>query len=466
MANYNKMTAAVIIALKDIVGDKGMFTGEKMEHYAHDEVTDSRYHHLPEVVVLPETAQQVASIVKLANQEHIPIVPRGAGTGLACGAVALDGGIVLSLERMNKILEINADSLYMVVEPGVRTDEVQNAAKGIGLFYAGDPCSGDSCFIGGNVATNAGGNRAVKYGTTRQQVYALEVVTPRGELVNLGGRLEKMTTGYSLEHLIIGSEGTLGIITKITLKLKALPLHVVDLLAVFPDIDTAISLVPKLAKAGITPTCVEFMDNDTIKCIEDFLHEKLPASDDGHYIIVQVEGESEDDLDAKSVFLDDLCTEQGALQVYIADPKKIWKARKSFAEAVRHESLIQSKEDIVVPVNQIPAMMREIGVIGKKYHLITRTASHAGDGNIHLNILKGKMPDGEWDSVLQDFHHELYTIVYNLGGKLSGEHGIGYKRRDLMEEFTNPVELEMMRAIKKALDPNLILNPGKIFTMP
>lgn len=466
MATYNKMTPPVIAALKTIVGEKGVFTeSDKMEPYAHDEVTDTRYHHLPEAVVLPETAEQVAAIVKLANQEHIPIVPRGAGTGLACGAVALNGGIVLSLERMNKIIEINADSLYMTVEPGVRTDEVQNAAKKAGLFYAGDPCSGDSCFIGGNVATNAGGNRAVKYGTTRQQVYSLEVVTPRGKLVTLGGRLEKMTTGYSLEHLIIGSEGTLGIITKITLKLKALPLHVIDLLAVFADIDTAIGLVPTLAKAGITPTCVEFMDNDTIRCIENFLQEKLPASDKGHYIIMQVEGENEDDLENKSVFLDELCTEHGALQVYAADPKQIWKARKSFTEAVRHESLVQSKEDIVVPVNQIPAMMREITVLSQKFHLATRTASHAGDGNIHLNILKGTMPDQEWDAVLQGFHQELYAIVYRLGGKLSGEHGIGYKRRTLMEEFTDPVELEMMRDIKMALDPNLILNPGKIFTV-
>lgn len=464
MGKYNPITEAMISELEAILGDRYVVTDqEKLSQYAYDEVTDPKYHHPPEVVVYPETAEQIAQIMKLANRELIPVVPRGAGTGLACGAVPVYGGIVLCTERMNKILELNTDSLYMIVEPGVRTDDVQLAARKVDLFYAGDPCSGDSCFIGGNVATNAGGNKAVKYGTTRQQVYALEIVTPKGDIVTLGGRLEKMTTGYNLEHLIIGSEGTLGIITKITLRLMPLPKHVVDLLAVFPDIDTAIDLVPKLIKAGITPTCVEFMDNVTIRSVESFVKEKLPHSDIGHYLIVQVEGENEDDLDNKSVALDELCTEQGALSVLIADPKKIWRARKSFSEAVRHESLIVGKEDIVVPVDQIPAMMREIATLSAKYALAARTASHAGDGNIHLNVLKNNTPDAEWEEKLAAFQRDLYTVVYRLGGKLSGEHGIGYKRKDLMKEFTNPVELDMMKAIKQALDPNQILNPGKIF---
>jgi glycolate oxidase len=466
MVNYNKITPAVLTALKNIVSDKFIISDDdRRAPYAHDEVTDSRYHSMPEVVVLPENAGQVAEIIKLANKELIPVVPRGAGTGLACGAVPIYGGIVLSLERMNKILEVNANSLYMVVEPGVRTDAVQVAAKKENLFYAGDPCSGDSCFIGGNAATNAGGNKAVKYGTTRQQIYSLEVVTPLGEIVNLGGRLEKMTTGYSLEHLIIGSEGTLGIITKLTLRLMPLPQHVVDILAVFPDVDSAISMVPTLIKEGITPTCVEFMDNVTVKSVENFIKEKLPESDKGHYIILQIEGQSEDDMDDKSVMVDELCMKNGALSVYVADSQKIWKARKSFAEAVRHESFIHGKEDIVVPVDKIPEMMREIAVLSKKFGLVTRTASHAGDGNIHLNILKGSMPDAQWDKELETFQKELYAVVYQLGGKLSGEHGIGYKRRQLMEQFADPVELELMRSIKKALDPNLILNPGKIFNV-
>ncbi len=464
MPQYNQLTADIIHELINILGEKGVVTDPSIiEPYSHDEVPDSHYSHMPDAVVLPESSEQVAAIVKLANQYLIPIVPRGAGTGLACGAVPSLGGIVLSLERMNKVLEINADSLYIVVEPGVRTDDIQKAVKAAGLFYAGDPCSGDSCFIGGNVATNAGGNKAVKYGTTRHQVYSLEVVMPSGEITTLGGRLEKNTTGYNLEQLVIGSEGTLAIITKIVLRLKPLPKNKIDLLAIFPDVESAIAIVTKVIKAGITPTCVEFMDTITIQSIEKFLNEKLPNSDVGNYIIIQVEADTEDELDNKSILLDELCTANGALSVLVADPQKIWHARKSFAEALRAESLTVAKEDVVVPVDQIANMMHEIARMREDYGLITRTASHAGDGNIHLNILKCDTPDLEWDDKIEKFQADLYATVYRLGGKLSGEHGIGFKRKDLMEKFTSPVELAAMRAIKKALDPNLILNPGKIF---
>jgi len=464
MQTYHAVTPAIIDELKSLVTEKNVIIEpDRLEIYSHDEVTDQRYHHMPEVVVLPETTAQVAEIMRLANRELIPVVPRGAGTGLACGAVPIYGGIVLSFENMNRILEVNVDNLYMVVEPGVRTDDVQKEAKAHGLFYAGDPCSGDSCFIGGNVATNAGGNKAVKYGTTRHQVYSIEVVTPLGKIVELGGRLNKNTTGYCLEQLIMGSEGTLGIITRITLKLMPLPQHVIDLLAIFPDITSAIGIVGKIIKAGITPSCIEFMDNETIKMVERFLNEKLPDSDTGHYVIIQAEADSEEALDDKAILLDELCSTNGALNILVADPQKIWRARKAFSEAVRHESLIMGKEDIVVPIDKIPEIMQEIAVLSKKYQLITRTASHAGDGNIHLNILKGNMPDSEWDELLTALQNELYAIVYRLGGKLSGEHGIGYKRKQLMQEYTQPTELEMMRSIKLALDPNLILNPGKIF---
>ena len=464
MLTYQRLTPAIIETLQQILGsDQLIADPEKMIPYSHDEDTDARYHHLPEVVVFPQTALQVSQIVQLANRERIPITPRGAGTGLACGAVPLSGGMILSLERMNRLIELNADSMYMVVEPGMRTDEVQKAAKAAGLLYAGDPCSGDSCFIGGNAATNAGGNRAVKYGTTRDQIYALEVVTPTGEIVQLGGRLEKVSTGYSLEHLIIGSEGTLGIITQLTLRLIPLPQHTVDLLAVFPAAETAIAAVGKILHAGITPACMEFMDNISIQSVERFLNEKLPHSDQGHYLIIQLEGQNEDDLDDQSVRIDELCSNQGALTVLVADSQKIWRARKSFAEATRHESLLISKEDIVVPVDQIAEMMLDIARLSQEYGLTARTASHAGDGNIHLNLLRGTMEEEIWDRTLTAFQHTLYTIVYQRGGKLSGEHGIGYKRKQLMREFTPPAELAMMQAIKKALDPNLILNPGKIF---
>lgn len=459
---YNKLSDEIIAKLQALVGVQNVVTDAgQMEIYAHDEVTDLVYHHMPEAVVFAENAQQVAAVVKLANEYHFPVVPRGAGTGLACGAVPIYGGVVLSLEKMNKIIEV---TMYAVVEPGVRTSDLQAAAAAKGAFYAGDPCSGDSCFIGGNVATNAGGNRAVKYGTTRHQVYAVEVVNPTGKIVQMGARLQKQTTGYCLEQLIIGSEGTLGIITQITVKLLPLPKYSMDLLAVFESPEDAIGTVNKLIMAGIMPTCVEYMDNITIKSVERYLGTTLQGSDKGNYLIVEVEGTSEDDLDEKACTMDEICSENGAGDVLVAEHDKIWQARKAFAEAVRAESLIVCKEDVVCPVDHEPALLAEILRLADKYQLVTRIASHAGDGNIHLNILKQEQEDyADWDARVKANQQELYRFIYAHGGRLSGEHGIGYKRKQLMEEFTNPDELEMMRAIKKALDPNNILNPGKIF---
>lgn len=465
---YEKITPEIIEKLKSLVGPKNILTdADAMQPYSHDEVTDPAYHHMPDAVVLPETAEQVSAIVKLANEHHFPVIPRGAGTGLACGAVPIYGGVVLSTEKMNKIIEINEDALYAIVEPGVLTSDLQDAASAKGLFYAGDPCSSGSCFIGGNIATNAGGNRAVKYGTTRHQVYSVEIVNPQGNIVTLGTRLKKQSTGYCLDQLIIGSEGTLGIITKATVKLLPKPQYALDLLAIFNDREHAIGVVNKVLKAGITPTCVEFMDNVTIKSVEKYLNEKLQGSDTGNYIIIEVEGINEDDLDDKAVQLDELCTENGATSVLVADHDKIWAARKSFAEAVRAETLIVDKEDVVVPVDKEAELLDFILKQAKKYNLVTRIASHAGDGNIHLNILKNADTTYEdWDSRVKANQQELYRYIYQLGGRLSGEHGIGYKRKHLMEEFTNPEELAMMKAIKKALDPNDILNPGKIFDLP
>lgn len=464
---YEPLTPMIIEKLQAITGPKGIITDpDAMQPYSHDEITDPAYHHMPEAVVFPSTTQQVSDIIKLANAYHFPVIPRGAGTGLACGAVPVYGGVVVSTERMNRILEINEEALYAVVEPGVLTSDLQDAAAAKGLFYAGDPCSSGSCFIGGNIATNAGGNRAVKYGTTRHQIHSIEIVNPTGGIVTLGTRLKKQSTGYCLDQLIIGSEGTLGIITKATVKLLPKPKYALDLLAIFNDREHAISIVNQILKAGITPTCVEFMDNVTIKSVESYLHETLQGSDTGNYIIIEVEGISEDDLDDKAMQLDELCTANGASSVLVADHDRIWAARKSFAEAVRAETLIVDKEDVVVPVDKEAELLDFILSQAQKYNLITRIASHAGDGNIHLNILKNEDTSYEdWDARVKANQQELYTYIYRLGGRLSGEHGIGFKRKHLMEEFTDPEELAMMRAIKKALDPNDILNPGKIFDL-
>ena len=466
MSKYNLLDSAAIAELKQIVGEKHVWTEhDKLEPYSHDEVTGEKYIHYPEAVIFPETTAQVAEILKLANRRLIPVVPRGAGSGYACASVAYEGGIVLSTERMNQVLEIDELNMVLVVEPGVRTADVHKLAIEKGYLYPGEPSSSDSSFIGGNVATNAGGLKAVKYGTTRQHVLGLEIVTPEGEVVTLGGKLKKDSTGYGLTQLMIGSEGTLGVVTKVYLKMAPRLQHVVDLLAIFPTLESAINIVAKVMQSPINPLCVEFMDNKGIRCAEEFLHEKLPHSDKGYYVILSIDGNNEDVLDEQCVFIDELCTANGALEVLVADPAKIWKARKSFGEANRARSLIFSAEDTVVPMSRIADVVQKFSELSAKYGVSIHIAAHAADGNVHADILKEEMPLEKWLETLPLLQDELYAFIYSVGGKLSGEHGIGYKRLALMKKYCNPVELKMMKAIKLALDPNQIMNPGKIFSL-
>ena len=463
--HYNSVTPEIVQELKTALGEHFVsIDPDKLEMYKTDEEANPKYHHLPEVVVFPENTEQVAAVVRLANKYVIPITPRGAGTGLAGGAIPVYGGIVLVMDRMNTIIEFNEDALYVVAQAGVRTDELQREAKRHGLLYAGDPCSSDSCQIGGNVATNAGGNKAVKYGTTRDQVYSVEVVTAAGDIVTIGGRLAKKSTGYALEQLLVGSEGTLAIVTQVTLKLKPLPPQHLDLLAIFTDLDKALSLPNKVAKAGLNPTCMEFMDNSAIKSCARYIKAKLPYEDkDGIYIIITMDGFSEDEISQKTESLDALCTECGAVEVLVADEERIWKARRSVAEAARMDSLIFAAEDIVVPLDAIVQIMHKLPELEAKYGIAATTVAHIGDGNIHVNALKGDMPVETWNVRLDEYNKELFSYVYQLGGRLSGEHGIGLKKIKEMEMFTNPIELEIMKTIKHAMDPKGILNPGKIF---
>ncbi|KYZ74757.1 FAD-binding protein [Anaerosporomusa subterranea] len=465
MNHFNPVTPALVADLKNVLGERFVsLDPDKLEAYKTDEEANPKYHHLPDVVVFPETTEQVAAIVRLANQYVVPVTPRGAGTGLAGGAIPVFGGIVLVLDRMDKILEFNEDSLYVVTQAGVRTHEIQQKAKSRGLLYAGDPCSSDSCQIGGNVVTNAGGNRAVKYGTTRDQVYSMEVVTPEGEIVTVGSRLAKKSTGYALEQLIAGSEGTLGIVTQVTLKLKPLPPHTMDMLAIFTNMEQALSLPNQIVKAGLSPMSMEFMDNKALRSCARYIKVDLPyATKDGLYVIITVDGLTEDEIDRKAEMLDEICTAGGAVELLMADEDRIWKARRNFAEAARADSLVYYAEDIVVPVDKIAELMQKLPELESKFGIATTTAAHIGDGNIHVNALKGDIPDAVWNAKLDEFHQELYGFVYQLGGRLSGEHGIGSKKVKEMEMFTHPVELKLMRAIKKAIDPMGILNPGKIF---
>lgn len=465
MKMYNQVTEEVVDALKAAVGVEHVFTDqESLDKYKTDEETDSRFFHTPEVVVAPVSAEEVAAVMKIANKYIVPVTPRGAGTSVSCGAIAVCGGIVLLMERMDKIVEINADGMYMIVEAGVRTVEIQQKANEKGLLYAGDPCSSDSCLIGGNIATNAGGNKAVRYGTTRNQVYSVEVVTPTGDIVELGARLKKKSTGYCLEQLIMGSEGTLGIITKATLKLLPLAPYRLDVLAIFTDVEKATGIVPILVKAGLNPTSVEFMDNSFVRSSSDFSELRLPHYEDGSYVIITVETFNEDELDSKMEQLDELCNANGATDVLEADDR-VWTIRRNCLESTRILSKVSTSDDLVVPVNKIASTINHLTAVAKNYPFRVFTLAHAGDGNLHFQILKGEMTDVDWENALANFHAEVYPYIYSLGGRISGEHGIGSKKVEPMEKYTNKIEMKMMKEIKKALDPNNVLNPGKVFNM-
>ncbi|MDO5474424.1 MAG: FAD-binding oxidoreductase [Phascolarctobacterium sp.] len=465
MTAYNPVTEEVLNALREALGAENVKIDEEtLDRYKTDEETDPRYHHLPEVVVLPGSTEEVAEVMKIANKYLVPVTPRSAGTSVSCGAVPVHGGIVLLLERMDKIIEMNTEAMYMVVEAGARTIEIQKMANDAGFLYAGDPCSADSCLIGGNIATNAGGNKAVRYGTTRHQVYSIEVVTPTGEITELGNRLKKCSTGYCLDQLIMGSEGTLGIITKATLKLLPMCPYKLDILAVFTDVQKAVDLVPNLIKAGLNPTSIEFMDNGFVRAASDFTEIRLPHYEDGSYVIVTVETFNEDELDMKMEQLDEICTQCGATDVLEAD-ERVWRVRRNCLEGTRVLSKVSTSDDLVVPVDKIADCIEHLQEVAKDYNFKLMCLAHAGDGNLHFQILKCDMSDEEWEDELQRFHAIAYEYVYSLGGRISGEHGIGAKKLAAMETYTDPVELEIMRTIKRAMDPNNILNPGKVFNV-
>ncbi len=464
MKEYASVSEEMLAELRTALGDEYVLTAaDKLDQYKTDEETDPKKFHLPEAVVLPGCTQEVAAVVKLCNKYHVPVTVRGGGTSLADGAIPVCGGIVLLMERMNHILKMDTQAMYMEVEAGVRTIDIQQKANAAGFLYAGDPCSAESCQIGGNLATNAGGNKAVRYGVTRNQVYSLEMVTPTGEIVEVGARLKKCSTGYCMEQLVMGSEGTLGIITKATLKLQPLPPYRFDLLAVFDDPVKALDVVPKIMQAGLNPTSIEYMDNSYVRGTADYIEFKgAPHYEDGIYVIITVETFTEDELDTKMEKLDELCSEAGAIDVLEADDR-IWNMRRNCQESVRLISLVSLTDDVVVPVDEIAETIKYIMKIGEKYPFPVKINAHIGDGNLHIVLCKCDLTDEEWESNVEAFHEEVYTYAYAHGGRLAGEHGIGAKKLSYMEAYTPAGELDLMRKIKLAWDPELILNPGKIF---
>lgn len=471
MTKYNPVTVEIYQELCSIVGEKNVLYKdiEAMEMYSHDEVSDKGYSYMPEVVVKPSNTEQISAIMKLANKYLIPVTPRGAGSGLSGGAVPVFGGIVLSVEKMNKIIEIDRKNLMAVVEPGVITNEINNYIKDDGLFYAGYPMSNETCYIGGNVAENAGGGRAIKYGVTGRYVFGLEVVTPTGEILNLGGKRVKDVTGYDLIHLMVGSEGTLGIFTKIIIKLIPLPTAKVAMLALFKDPESAIDLVPDImTKSRIIPTSIEFMDVLSFKASCEYLNEKLRIEDAGAMLLIELDGNSKEEVEKQYASIGKVCMDSGAIEVYIADnattSERIWKIRRNVAEAWKQFNPYQSLEDVVVPVSEIPRFVRNLDELSKKYDVPIPCYGHAGDGNLHCTpVMNPEFTMEQWHQVLKELLKDMYTMTADLGGTISGEHGIGSKRRNYMNLVMEEEQIDVMRKIKIALDPNLVLNPGKIF---
>jgi glycolate oxidase len=468
---YRVVSHELVDELTSIVGQQHVIfdAPKRMQDYSHDEVADPGYVFLPEVVVKPATAAQISAIMRLANRDRVPVTPRGAGSGLSGGAVPVFGGVLLTLERMNRIVEIDRGNMVVVVEPGVVTNAINEAVREYGLFYAGYPMSLESCFIGGNVAENAGGGRAIKYGVTGRYVLGLEAVLPTGEIVRLGGKRVKDVTGYDLIHLLVGSEGTLAIITEIVLRLLPLPTARVVLLVPFANVSCAIAAVPRvMAEGRVMPASVEFMDRLSVVTAYAHLGENPPRPDVGAMLLIELDGGDRQQVDLEADRVVDICLAAGALDVYVGDTpnteRRMWRPRQVLAEAFKVMSPVQSLEDVVVPLARIPDLMPELERLSSEYGVLIPCYGHAGDGNLHATAIKRpETPLEVWQETLPSLLTELYQTVARLGGTISGEHGVGCKRAGYLSLVLDPTVIALQRRIKAAFDPLGILNPGKVF---
>ncbi len=463
---YNKLSPTIFALLKQIVGD-GYITSniEQLQKYGKDETEDLVF--LPEIVVKPQTVEQVAQIAKLCNSNLIPLTTRGAGTGLSGGALPIMGGVLLSMEKFNKILSIDERNLQATVEPGVINYVFQEEVKKLGLFYPPDPASWGSCSLGGNIAHSSGGPKAVKYGTTRDYVLNLEVVLPNGEIIWTGANTLKYSTGYNLTHLMVGSEGTLGIVTKIVFKLIPLPKHDLLMLVPFKNPEDACEAVGQVFRAGITPSAMEFMERDaidwSIKFAGDVNFEIKPEWQ--ALLLIEVDGNNLDLLMLDCETIGEIMTKRNCDEILFADSAEqknaLWKIRRKVGEAVKSNS-VYKEEDTVVPRAELPKLLKGVKAIGNKYGFNSVCYGHAGDGNLHVNIIKGDLSDEVWENDLPKGITEIFELCKVLGGTISGEHGIGLVQKKYLPIVFSPYHLELMKNIKKVFDPNFILNPGKI----
>lgn len=466
------VTEEILGSFKAIVGtDYVIVDEENRTEYGHDKTED--YQFMPDVVVKPANAQEVSKLLQLCHAHKIPVTPRGAGTGLSGGALPIKKGVVISMERFNKILHIDELNLQATVEPGVITEVFQNTLKEKGLFYPPDPASKGSCFLGGNLANNSGGPKAVKYGVTRDYVINMEVVLPTGEIIWTAANVLKNSTGYNLTQLMCGSEGTLGIITKIVFKLRGLPQKTVLMMIPFVTNEEACAAIASIFTAGIVPSGMEFFEREAAAKTFDYCEKVLGSPvttklTDGMdaYLLCELDGNDEEVLmrDAERVMavVEKFQCGEILFAESAAQKEELWKIRKNISPAVNWYTLTKS-DDVVVPRANLPKLISGIKEIGKRYGFNTVCFGHLGDGNLHVNILKENISDERWEKEIPEGIGEIFKLTVSLGGTLSGEHGIGIAKRPYMPIAMSEVNLNLMRGIKKVFDPNGILNPGKIF---
>ncbi len=465
---FNKISSTIIKKLQQIVGEQNvLFDSENLKNYGHDETEDLLF--LPEVVVKPITAIEISEILKLANEEFVSVTPRGAGTGLSGGALPIHAGIILSMERFNKIIEIDERNLQATVEPGVINEAFQNAVKEKGLFYPPDPASKGSCFLGGNVAESSGGPKCVKYGTTKDYILNLEVVLPTGEIIYTGANTLKNSTGYNLTQLMVGSEGTLGIATKIIVKLLPLPKNDLLMLIPFRSLDEACEAVSEVFRAGFTPSALELMERDALDWVSKYVQSSVVKLEDDiqAHLLIEVDGNDPDVLMNEMEAISELMTKYDIADVLFADSSaqkaELWKLRRGINEAVRNNA-ISKEQDTVVPRAELPKLVKGVKEVGGKYKFKTVCYGHAGDGNLHIRLIKGDLTDEQWNGdYIKKAIAEIFIICKQLGGTISGEHGIGFVQQEYMNIVFSEKALAVQRSIKNVFDPNGILNPGKMF---